>query len=251
MSANGTYSASLSRGDALYLFMDESGNLDFGKNGSRFFFLTCLAVRRPFDLEMPLTSLRYDFIEDGIPIEGFHACDDPPNVRRMVLKRIGQEYRGLAAYTICVEKQMMPAEMRNAETLYSKAFEWITNEVYDMEVSGDVEQVIIITDDLPKTSRRRQIEKPLKAYMKKRFQQENLPYLLLHHKSCSSVYLQIADYLSWAVQRQRSKGERWPMELVSMCFQEIGNMEKWNLEEGDPPSESRPQRPPAYRKEEP
>lgn len=229
-----TYSGMSAYGEVLYLFMDESGNLDFGKNGSTFFYMTCLAVRRPFSLEMPLTSLRYDFMEDGTPMEAFHACEDTPLVRRTVLKRLSQESHNLAAYTICIEKQMMPEEMRNAETLYSKAFEWITSEVYSREVTDGTEQVIVITDDLPKTQKRRQVEKPLKAFMKRRFQNEGLPYTLLHHKSCASVYLQIADYLSWVVQRKVSKNERWPMDMVSDCYKEIGTMRNNEMEEGSP-----------------
>ena len=217
-----TYSSTTQSADVLYLFMDESGNLDFGKNGSTFFYMTCVVVRRPFALEMPLTSLRYDFIEDGVPIEAFHACQDNSNVRYQVLKRIGQESRYLSAYAIRIEKHKLPPEMRSEAVLYSKAFEWITNEVYSKEVTPETKQVIVITDDLPKTSKRRSVQKPLKEYMKKRFQDSGLPYMLLHHKSCASAYLQIADYLSWAIQRRDTKGERWPMDFVSSCFQEIG-----------------------------
>lgn len=220
--------------DTLYLFMDESGNLDFGKNGSRFFHMTCVAVRRPFALELPLTSLRYDFIEDGIPIEAFHACEDTPDTRYTVLKRIGRESHDLTAYTIRIEKQGLPKSMQNADTLYSKAFEWITNEVYEREVTTATELVVVITDDLPKMSKRRQVVKPLKAFMKRRFQNENIRYMLLHHKSCASVYLQIADYLSWAIQRMDTKGERWPMDLVSSCFHEIGTADVADTEEDDP-----------------
>lgn len=230
----GTFSGKNAHNEVLYLFMDESGNLDFGKNGSSYFYMTCVAVRRPFSLEMPLTSLRYDFMEDGIPVEAFHACEDKPNVRYTVLKRLAQECHGMSAYSICIEKQVMPKEMQNADTLYAKAFEWITNEVYEKEVTEGTEQVIVITDDIPKMQKRRQVVKPLRAYMKRRFQNEGVPYTLLHHKSCASVYLQVADYLSWALQRKVSSGERWPMDMVSDCFHEIGTLRNNEMEEGSP-----------------
>lgn len=229
-----TYSASTSNDGVLYLFMDESGNLDFGKNGSPYFYMTCLVVRRPFSLEMPLTSLRYDFIEDGNPIEAFHACDDKPEVRYKVLKHIGRESHDLATYTICIKKHELPTEMQTADMLYSKAFEWITEQVYQREVTIETELVIVITDDLPKMRRHTQVVKHLKEFMKRRFQLEGIPYMLLHHKSCSSAYLQIADYLSWALQRKMSRGQRWAMDMVADCFREIGTMSAGEKEEDDP-----------------
>ena len=57
----------------LYIFLDESGNLDFSKNGSRFFLITGVVQERPFEAYKALCDLRYDLIESGDDIQRFHA----------------------------------------------------------------------------------------------------------------------------------------------------------------------------------
>ena len=57
----------------LYIFLDESGNLDFSSNGSRFFQLTGVIQERPFEAHKLRCDLRYDLIEAGADVQRFHA----------------------------------------------------------------------------------------------------------------------------------------------------------------------------------
>lgn len=88
----------------LYVFLDEGGNLDFSPSGSGFFTLTAVWLARPFPFESPLTSLRFDMIEDGPDIEYVHASNDRQVVRdtvvaRAILPCLGQ----LRAETMVIE----------------------------------------------------------------------------------------------------------------------------------------------------
>lgn len=74
--------------------------------------------------------------------------------------------------------------------------------------------MIVAADSLPMDAKRKQVEKPLKILMKRHFQDEGIPYVLLHHKSESDPNLQIADYMTWAVHRLEVKGLDWPMSKV-------------------------------------
>ena len=56
-----------------YIFLDESGNLDFGKSGTRYFVLTCIAVRRPFTSFDALDDYKHTVLEKGGNIEYFHC----------------------------------------------------------------------------------------------------------------------------------------------------------------------------------
>ena len=58
-----------------YLFLDEGGDLNFKGNGSRFFTVSSLATRRPFELAGVLADLRFDVIEEGLDIEYVHASE--------------------------------------------------------------------------------------------------------------------------------------------------------------------------------
>ena len=35
--------------DTVYMYLDESGNFDFGPNGSEMFIMTCVVMNRPFN----------------------------------------------------------------------------------------------------------------------------------------------------------------------------------------------------------
>jgi len=60
----------------LYPFLDEGGNLDFSKNGTKYFVLSSLAKERPFYAGKELIELKYDLVELGTNLEYFHAAED-------------------------------------------------------------------------------------------------------------------------------------------------------------------------------
>lgn len=62
---------------AVYLFFDESGNLDFSKKGTKFFAFGCLTTRNPASLLHPLAALRYQLLEQGVDLE----CGLPDGTR--------------------------------------------------------------------------------------------------------------------------------------------------------------------------
>ncbi len=53
-------------GERVYIFLDESGNLDFSPSGSRYFVLTSVTMRRPFQANAELDAYKYDCIEYGL-----------------------------------------------------------------------------------------------------------------------------------------------------------------------------------------
>lgn len=79
-------------------------------------------------------------------------------------------------------------------------------------------------DKLPKDAERRKVAKPLKKYMKEKFQNRHIPYILLHHDSASDMNLQVADYFCWAAQRDLAQGKTWPMTLVCDRFARVGRV---------------------------
>ena len=52
----------------LYIFLDESGNLDFSDSGSRYFVLTSVSTRRPFPFSSALDDFKYDCLEGSVSV---------------------------------------------------------------------------------------------------------------------------------------------------------------------------------------
>src|SRR5258708_40335839 len=68
----------------LYIFLDEAGNLDFSRNGSKYFVLGCITKERPFQAYKELTEFKYDQVERGTALEYFHASENAQAVRNGV-----------------------------------------------------------------------------------------------------------------------------------------------------------------------
>lgn len=210
--------------NALYLYFDESGNLDFSRSGTPFFIITCAVARRPFRVATRLGEYKYDLYEAGLDIPKLHACEDNSHVRTAVYERLSSTPGAYRVYTAYVEKEAVPEKYRTPDAIYSKIFELLVDEVSDCEVTEGVEIVIAITDLLPKDAAKKQVTKPLKRYMGSRFQDNGMPYILMHHESASDMNLQIADYYCWAAHRCLTKGKDWPMSKVLGSFVEIGRV---------------------------
>ena|SRR5215813_14948743 len=90
----------------LCVFLDEAGDFNFSKNGTRFFVLGGLVVERPFKAYPHLLELKYSLIERGIDVEYFHAAEDKQSVRNQVFEIIGRASGcGSCSRTHCRETQ--------------------------------------------------------------------------------------------------------------------------------------------------
>lgn len=48
-----------------YVFLDESGNFDFGEKGSTYFIVTAVTMRRPIEIDSALSAYRYECLDSG------------------------------------------------------------------------------------------------------------------------------------------------------------------------------------------
>ena len=49
----------------LYIFIDESGNLDFSAKGTKHFVISAISTIYPMDLAQELQNLKYDFLKNN------------------------------------------------------------------------------------------------------------------------------------------------------------------------------------------
>lgn len=219
---NATASGGVPDDDTLWLFLDESGNFDFSPTGTKYFIMTCLATRRPFGTCHDLMDAKYDFFEKGVTMKKFHATEDNREVRMAVYDIISRHGERLSAYSIYVNKRELPVDLMDAGKLYGKVFEWITGEALTQEVTPSTDKVIVVTDDIPKEAKKKQVIKPLKKLLKDFSEKTGVSAYLEHFPSESDFNLQIADYLCWAFMRREAAGQEWPYSKVASVFSETG-----------------------------
>lgn len=211
-------------GKSLYIYLDESGNLDFGPSGSKFFLMTCAVTTRPFTTADRLRDIKFDLIESGKDIEKLHACEDSDSTRTLVYETLSESVGSYRVYTAYIEKTGLGKKDKTPDSVYSMVFEMLIDEIYRSEHLAWVERAIVITDKLPKDATRRQVTKPLKRYMKEKFQTRHIPYSLFHRDSSSDMNLQAADYFCWAAHREITLGKDWPIKKVGGSFKRIGEI---------------------------
>jgi len=203
--------------DTVYIFVDEAGDMDFSKNGSRHYMFTFLVKKRPFKLHDYLSSYRYDLLEKNLDplmrakldIEAFHATDDNKYVRREVFNIISTfEQEEIKVYTYILEKpKVAPPKREDRDVFYIENLKYAIRRLLDK--LNITKNFIIITDRLPLKQNKKKQVKALKEGIKHYITDNALQirYDIFHHCSASSVNLQVVDYISWAIFRKWERGD--------------------------------------------
>lgn len=198
---------------ALYIFLDEGGNLDFSASGTKYFTLTTITKCRPFSLDGDLLALKYDLLEEGLDIELFHASEDKQAVRNRVFSLVAKTLDQFRIDSLIVEKRKVEPRIREQEKFYPAMLGHLLKYVFTEAQGAGYKQVIVKTDSLPVNKKRNAVEKAIKITLS-----EMLPsdasYRVLHHESRSSISLQVADYCNWAIFKKWTAGDVRSYELI-------------------------------------
>ncbi len=197
---------------SIYLFLDEGGNFDFKPSGTRYFTLTSVAMRRPFELYESLNNLRYDCMEYGLHAEFFHCSEDNRFVRNKVFGLLINHQASLTIDTLVVEKSSVPAALQTDKHFYPEMLGHLLNEIIPREIAKGAKEVLVITDTIPIQKKRQAIEKAVKQALADKLPAD-LRYRIFHHASRSHFGLQIADYCNWAIFRKWQGNHRGEDEV--------------------------------------
>ena len=190
----------------LYIFLDEGGNFDFSRRGSRFYSFSCVTMERDFAIYPDLDRYKYEVIEFGKDIDHFHCAEDNPHVRGRVFGIIQSHLNTLKIDNIIVRKCKTGTALQDPAKFYAYMLGQLIRYVLNWYQLALIDEVIIITDNLPLSKKRTAFQKAIKLKFG-----EMLPagatYKILHHYSRSHYGLQVADYCNWAILRKWETGD--------------------------------------------
>lgn len=189
----------------VYIFLDESGNLDFSAHGTRYFVMTSVSMERPFRAYGALDAYKYDCLEYGLESEHFHCAEDNRHVRGKVFDIIGEYLDTTSIDSLIVEKRKTNPTLTADRRFYPEMLGYLLKYVFSRQSNAEAEEIIVITDNLPLKRKRRAIEKAVQTALANMLPQHQ-KYRILHHDSRSHYGLQIADYCCWAVSQKYEKG---------------------------------------------
>ena len=202
-----------------YIFLDEAGNLDFSANGTRYFVLTSISMRRPFPVYEALNDYKHDCLEYGLDMEYFHCAADNNHVRKGVFDLIAAHLGGMRHMSIdslVVEKRKTGPALREVMRFYPEMLGHLLKFVLPKELDAGAEEVIVITDKLPVNRKRQAVEKGTRLALAEMLPQ-GMRYRILHHASRSHYGLQVADYCCWAVFRKWNRNKMHYYGLIKQA----------------------------------
>lgn len=200
--------------DCVYIFLDESGNLDFSARGTRYFVLTSVSMERPFPMYEALDAYKYDCLEYGLATEYFHCAHDNRHVRGRVFDIIGSHLDHFSIDALIVEKRKTEPSLTPDGRFYAEMLGSLLRRVVLRESKSEAKEVIVITDTVPFRRRREALEKSVRSTLSRGIP-NRLRYRIVHHDSRAHYGLQIADYICWAVFRKYERGQPGFLDLIS------------------------------------
>lgn len=226
--------------DAVYMFVDEAGDMDFSQKGSKHYMFNFLVKTRPFQLHEYIANYRYEllernldpFVKEVLDIEAFHACEDNRYIRQRMFEIISTFAKeAVQVYSYILEKPKVHPDKRRERSVF-----YVDNLMFAITKLLDKIQIdrnfIIVTDRLPvlanKNAQIKALKKGIKAYLKTNG--KNLRYTIHHHCSASSSNLQIIDYIGWAINRKYEHNDPSYYEMIKQYLLEEEVMTKDRIE---------------------
>lgn len=199
----------------LYIFLDEGGDLNFSKYGTKYFTLSCISKFRPFEAFKELNDLKYDLVESGFAeLEYFHASEDRQFVRDKVFDIINKYFKDSIIDSLIIQKNKTHITVQKEERFYKDMFTYLIKYVIQNTNLSNINKIIIFTDRLPLKKKKNAIEKGIKEILSELLTASKIPYTILHHSSKSNYDLQLTDYCNWAVYRKWDRMDLRSYDLI-------------------------------------
>ena len=194
----------------LYVFLDESGNLDFSTGGTKNYVLAAVVTDNPLATSQELQDLKYDHLRSDIDTTYFHASEDRQAVRNDVIARLQRMSNTLKVHYIHAQKNKTHPALQNSAAFYGKLGTTLIKFIMTWRASNYDEVVIVFDKALPKKE-----QKAFLGQMKPELKKIGKPYHIYFHQTLLDFNGQIADYFAWSKYVSLERSEMRPMDSLS------------------------------------
>jgi hypothetical protein len=202
---------SLTNNDTIYIFLDESGNLDFNLTGTRHFVLSAIATTNPVFSAGCLQKLKYEInLSKGGDVDHFHASEDFQKVRDRVFAALHSLKGSVKIHYIYGEKAKLKDEYKNTVSFYSLLGKTLCNYLVNYKYTEYANVMIVFDKALS-----RKDEKAFVGHIKPLLAKSGGNYRLLFHRTLTDFNAQIADYCAWARYVSLERDENRPLQELS------------------------------------
>lgn len=195
-----------------YLFLDESGNLDFTSKGSRYLTLATVALD-DCQVGNDLIELRRTLARRGMDFfDQFHASEDRQVIRDQVFASISNHQ--LRVDVTLLEKSRADAHLRSDPDRFYRLGIYMHLRHVVPEVLSAGDELLIVCAAL---GTRRQMQGHLDhlRYVLREMPSNDHIISTALWRSATEPCLQVADYCCWAVHRKWERGDQRSYDLIS------------------------------------
>lgn len=214
--------------NTLYIFLDETGDFNFGPQGSRYFMLSAMCTFLPEKGSAELVDLLYTIADEGRGQECFHATEDKQPIRDLVFKRIGDLKDNFKIYSMIAEKSKANPSLykhtyvKNGKSItkndpfpfefYQRVCRALLRYIFRLpKYYKKAERVVVIVSHLFTKAKNEAIDGALRQDLVDFAQ---IPYQIYFHQNKSDHNCQITDYCAWAIGTKWERNENRSYELI-------------------------------------
>lgn len=199
----------------LFVFMDESGDMQFKPKGTMHFMVTAVCTRYPTSSASQMQELKYELMASRSEDLEFHATENSKGTRKRVIEAI-RGIKGLTVHTLWIDKRYTVPSFQNSISLFGVFAKAMGRWIDAVFSNADIDQVVLVFDSVLTGKQRDAFLKSIKPELKKL----NFSYKVLFHPVKQDLNGQIADYFSWAWFRKIESGD-------NRSFSELDRSSQW------------------------
>ena len=199
----------------MHLFLDESGNLGFGKKDTNYFIMASLFTLHPRQIDLLMKRKKIKELPKQykkIPELKFYNTTD--KIRKSVLGGLYNKDIGLSA--IIVNKETIHNHLRDVKNIY---YGYVTQLLLNKTIIQVNELNLTIDKSLPK-KKRNEFNDYIKYKLEKRF--KNLTINIEHKNSKESKGLQAVDFVAGACFYKYEHNNSTYYDIIKKKFLENG-----------------------------
>lgn len=194
----------------IYVFMDESGNLDFSGKGTDHFVLSAFVTQDPLECGRALQELTYEFLSRGLESQiPFHAANNTAGTRKRVVSALCGRDHHCFVHSVVADKHLAHPSKHAPDVFYGLVGKAMASYLLQALPIG-FEPVVLMFDSALTGKLKGAFLKALKPQLNSL----GRPYRIIFRPVQHDVNGQIADYHAWATFRMLETGDReWFAQL--------------------------------------
>ena len=209
----------------IFIFIDESGNFEFSLKGSRFYIFTALITHFPNKYVEAMNHLRLDilcgnllpklgseYLENNLS-KHFHASEDRQPVRDLFFD-LRCQMDDFYINSVVVRKNRTNHTLRDPHKFYPKFLGSLMTYIFKVYQSTNL---CIFVAGTAVNDRKKQFIKTIKVEIVKR--NPGIPYRIYFPSTSSQCYLQVVDYINWAIFKKWEEGDFRSYDLIKRFLQ--------------------------------